>query len=149
MSNNNNNIEKVARDRSNNNSNIHQRFQEMKILLQKLNEFDETYSLDYIKKCAFSLSLAFEYAFIPNSKKEEDIIAKKKKIFKDICVRCIAFNRLTDITLFSYEYIMFFYHHLTQIVKYPTMSRNDFVNYFDSINDNYLNINTINSIRFF
>jgi len=142
------NTKKVTKCRSNNGSNIEQRFQKMKVLLQEFNKFDETYSLDYIKKCAFAMSLAFEYAFIPNSKMEEDLIAKKKKIFKDICVRCIAFSRLTDITLFNYEYIMFIYQHLIQIVKYPSMSRNDFVNYFHSINDNYLNIATINLVRF-
>ena len=144
-----NNIEKMTKGRSNNSHDIHQRFQEMKVLIQELNKFDETYSLDYIKKCAYSMSLTFEYAFIPNSKMEEDTIAKKKRIFKDICVRCIAFTRLTDITFFSYEYIMFVYHHLTQIVKYPSMSRNDFINYFYSINDDYLTINTSNCIRFF
>ena len=143
------NTKKVTNSRTNNSSNIEQRFQKMKVLLQELNKFDKTYSLDYIKKCAYAMSLAFEYAFIPNSKMEEDIIAKKKKIFKDICRRCIAFSQLTDITSFSYEFVMFIYQHLIQIVKYPSMSRNDFMNYFYSINDDYLTINTFNSIGFF
>ena len=143
------NTKKVTNSRTNNSSNIEQRFQKMKVLLQELNKFDKTYSLDYIKKCAYAMSLAFEYAFIPNSKMEEDIIAKKKKIFKDICRRCIAFSQLTDITSFSYEFVMFIYQHLIQIVKYPSMNRNDFMNYFYSINDDYLTINTFNSIGFF
>ena len=136
------NNEKGYKNRSNNTLILHQRLLKMEELLQELNKFDKTYSLAYIKKCAYAMSLAIEYACIPHSKQEEDLIAKKIKTFKDICRRCLAFCELTDITFFSYEFIKFIHSHLIQIVNISSMNRNDFIKYWNSLNDEYLNIPT-------